>query len=105
MGPLKSLFADALVSKVVAMHQRASLRNYRAVLEVACMVDNLEGVANEVAGYRVRHGVSTDVHERLLEEVPQCRHRPFREPVLGGALKARWPVTASEAEQGRVEKK
>lgn len=83
-APVKSLFSDALVSKVVAMRERASTQNYRAVLEVACMVDTLEGVADRVTGYRARHGVSDDVHRRLLEEVPQCRHRPFRD---GGTLR------------------
>merc|ERR1712023_373248 len=86
-APLRSLFTYSLISKVVAMHDRVAERNYRAVLEVACMVDNLKGVAAEVANYRALHGVSDEMHQRLLEEVPQCRHRPFRDPVFNAALR------------------
>lgn len=75
--PLERTFACMLAGKVVAMNERLQRRNYRAVLEVACVLDEQPGIIEGVEQYRRQHGVSDELHRTLLEEVPQCIHRPF----------------------------
>lgn len=79
-APLERVFADRLAAKLVGMNRHAVKRNYRAVLEVACQLDEHEGIAGRLAEYRRRHDVPDEVHLRLVDELPQCVHRPFQLP-------------------------
>jgi len=75
---LDSVFTQSLTSKLASMNGTAKIRNYRAILEVACIVSSEPGVAASVRMYRAHHDVSEHSHDLLLEELPQCSHRPFR---------------------------
>lgn len=75
---LERLFSSSLAAKAAAMGETAKVRNYKAVLEVACTLDEHDGISVGVEDYRVRHQISVEVHEALMEEIPQCVHRPFR---------------------------
>lgn len=77
-APLESIFANALFQKALAMDEHTKIRNYKAVLEVACGLDSVDGVGEATANFRSRHGVSDELHDRLLDEVPQCADGPFR---------------------------
>lgn len=76
--PLERIFMDTLAAKVVAMNEQVRARSYQAVLEVACTLDGRDGMAAGVAEYRSRHAVPDELHARLMEELPQCAHKPFR---------------------------
>mmetsp|Transcript_112995 Transcript_112995/g.319635 ORF Transcript_112995/g.319635 Transcript_112995/m.319635 type:complete len:376 (-) Transcript_112995:186-1313(-) len=76
-GALDGVFADRLTSTLASLNHGAKLRNYRAVLEVACLLDQQQGVAVRVSEYRERHGIGDDVHSAFMEELPQCMRRSF----------------------------
>lgn len=82
-APLERVLADSLASKLVGMNQRARARNYRAVLEVACQLEESEALAAKLAKYRGWHEVSDELHLRLVDELPQCVHRPFQLQAAG----------------------
>eukprot|EP00927_Polykrikos_kofoidii_P032322 TRINITY_DN27576_c0_g1_i1.p1 TRINITY_DN27576_c0_g1~~TRINITY_DN27576_c0_g1_i1.p1 ORF type:complete len:470 (-),score=94.83 TRINITY_DN27576_c0_g1_i1:70-1431(-) len=75
---LNSVLHDALVKKLAAMNDVTKARSYRAVLEVACLVDEQAGISEGVAAYRSRNGIDDNLHAQLLDELPQCVHKPFR---------------------------
>lgn len=77
-APLEKLFSGTLATKALAMDDTLPLQNYRAMLEVACTLDEFEGISEGVQEYRVQHGVSAELHAQLMEELPQCVHKPFR---------------------------
>eukprot|EP00929_Paragymnodinium_shiwhaense_P112925 TRINITY_DN81197_c0_g1_i1.p1 TRINITY_DN81197_c0_g1~~TRINITY_DN81197_c0_g1_i1.p1 ORF type:complete len:363 (+),score=79.43 TRINITY_DN81197_c0_g1_i1:181-1269(+) len=85
---LDSVFTQSLTAKLASMNEQAKVRNYRAMLEVACLVSSEVGVDKSVRSYRSRHRISEETHDSLLEELSQCIHRPFR-----GKL----PATAAES--------
>ena len=68
---------DSLKSKVDSMYDQLRDQNYRAVLEVACQLDDVDGISARVAEHRRANGISAETHARLLDELPQCGHRPF----------------------------
>lgn len=76
-APLERLFSKTIAKKAITMSDRAKVLNYRAVLEVACTLDMVDGISDGVEKFRQKNGLSIEVHEQLMQELPQCVHMPF----------------------------
>jgi len=77
-APLERIFSDALAAKFAAMIRQIEAHKYQAALEVACTLDDRAGIASGISKIRGQYGISLEDHVRLMEELPQCAHKPFR---------------------------
>merc|ERR1712014_241727 len=83
-GILEGVLVDSLASKLELLNEKVEMRNYRAVLEVACSLGNDASFGAGVSAYRQRHGIQDATHAALLEVVPQCIHQHHHK-VNGGS--------------------
>eukprot|EP00434_Breviolum_minutum_P036266 symbB.v1.2.032130.t1/scaffold3813.1/size49824/2 len=73
---LQLLTRDLLMKESGVSKEALDQRRYKAVLEVACPMANQPGIADGVATYRRRNGISSDEHKRLIATVP-CSSDPW----------------------------